>query len=262
MRAWRGTGRGDSGQAFPIYLTAVVGLLFLGLALFAVGQAGATRGGAQTAADAAALAAAQDHRDALREELLAAIASGAAWQDVLEGDGTGSPRACEEARWYAGQNDADVTECTVTGRFVPAFRVAVRTRYTVGDSIVPGTESQHAEAEATAEVEPRCVRLPPRPTPSPTPTPRPTATGGDGDPGGTDGTTAPGGNTGGNNGGNGANGGSGDDGGGPGDGEPDEGPKPPPLAEFTCDGEDWSIDPSRPDELPDAADLFSVHLAD
>lgn len=261
----------------------MVGLLFLGLVLFAVGQAGATRGGAQTAADAAALAAAQDHRDALREELLAAIASGAEWQDVLEGDGTGSPRACDEARWYAGQNDADVTECTVTGRFVPAFRVEVRTRYTVGDSIVPGTESQHAEAEATAEVEPRCVRLPPRPTPSPTPTPRPTATGDDGDPGGTDtggntggnggsgstggsdggGNNGANGGTGGNTGGNGANGGNGgDDGDRPGDGEPDEGPKPPPLAEFTCDGEDWSIDPSRPDELPGAADLFSVHLAD
>ncbi|MEK8172388.1 hypothetical protein NKH77_33525 [Streptomyces sp. M19] len=33
----------DAGQAFPIYITAVAGLLFLALAFFAVGQAGATR---------------------------------------------------------------------------------------------------------------------------------------------------------------------------------------------------------------------------
>ncbi|MFE7120718.1 pilus assembly protein TadG-related protein, partial [Streptomyces sp. NPDC057654] len=56
---------GDAGQAFPIYITAVVGILFLALAFFAVGQAGAKKNGAQTAADASALAAAQDYRDQL-----------------------------------------------------------------------------------------------------------------------------------------------------------------------------------------------------
>ena len=50
---------GDAGQAFPIYITVVGGLLFLALAYFAVGQATVNRGGAQTAADAASLAAAQ-----------------------------------------------------------------------------------------------------------------------------------------------------------------------------------------------------------
>src|SRR4051794_28092055 len=55
----------DAGQAFPIYITVVGGLLFLAFAYLAVGQAAATRNGAQTAADAAALAAAQDLRDKL-----------------------------------------------------------------------------------------------------------------------------------------------------------------------------------------------------
>ncbi|WEV25695.1 pilus assembly protein TadG-related protein [Streptomyces sp. 71268] len=246
-RLRRVAGPGDSGQAFPIYITAVAGLLFLGLALFAVGQAGVTRNGAQTAADAAALAAAQDHRDALRDELLAAIGSGDAWQDILDGIGTGSPRACDEARWFAAENDADVTDCTVSGGPVPTFHVAVQTRYTVGDSIVPGTESRHAEAEATAEIEPRCVRLPGKPDPTPSPDPRPTDDDADnGDDG--EGNDA-------DEGGNG--GGDGNDG----DDKPEEKPKAPPV-EFTCDGEEWSIDPERPDTLPDVTDLFSVHLAD
>ncbi|MFD4996317.1 pilus assembly protein TadG-related protein [Streptomyces buecherae] len=244
-RLRRVAGFGDSGQAFPIYITAVAGLLFLGLALFAVGQAGATRNGAQTAADAAALAAAQEHRDALRDELLAAIGGGDAWQDILDGIGTGSPYACDEARWFAAENDADVTDCTVSGGLNPTFHVAVRTRYTVGDSIVPGTESRHAEAEATAEIEPRCVRLPGEPDPTPSPDPRPT---GDDTDDGNDGN------------GNG-NDGEGDGGGSDGDDKPEEKPKAPPV-EFTCDGEEWSIDPERPDTLPDVADLFSVHLAD
>ncbi|MEU3964310.1 pilus assembly protein TadG-related protein [Streptomyces buecherae] len=243
-RLRRVAGPGDSGQAFPIYITAVAGLLFLGLALFAVGQAGATRNGAQTAADAAALAAAQEHRDALRDELLAAIGSGDAWQDILDGIGTGSPRACAEARWFAAENDADVTDCTVSGALNPTFHVAVRTRYTVGDSIVPGTESRHAEAEATAEIEPRCVRLPGKPDPTPSPDPRPTDDD-NGDDGNGDGEGDDGGDGGGND----------------GDDRPEDKPKAPPV-EFTCDGEEWSIDPERPGTLPEVADLFAVHLAD
>ncbi|MGV9241848.1 pilus assembly protein TadG-related protein, partial [Streptomyces nigra] len=54
--------RGDTGQAFPIYITVAAGLLFLAFAYLAVGQAAANRNGAQTAADAAALAAALDTR--------------------------------------------------------------------------------------------------------------------------------------------------------------------------------------------------------
>jgi len=41
----------------------IAGLLFLAFAFFAVAQAGTVRNGGQSAADAAALAAAQDDRD-------------------------------------------------------------------------------------------------------------------------------------------------------------------------------------------------------
>ena len=59
---------GDSGQAFPIYITVVGGLLCLALAYFAVGQAAVNRNGAQSAADAAALAAALNTRDELADQ--------------------------------------------------------------------------------------------------------------------------------------------------------------------------------------------------
>ncbi len=38
----------------------------------------------------------------------------------------------------------------------PGFWAKIETTYTVGDSIIPGTESQHAKAEATAIIKPRC----------------------------------------------------------------------------------------------------------
>jgi hypothetical protein len=79
--------------------------------------------------------------------------------------------------------------------------VTVETRYTVGKSIIPGTESQHARAEATAVIEPRCAFT------------------------------------------------------------QDADPKRP--VQLHCDGQLVDIDPEdfRPDDLPDASVLFSVHLA-
>ncbi len=38
----------------------------------------------------------------------------------------------------------------------PGYEVAVRTNYTVGDSVIPGTEGMHANAHATAIIQPRC----------------------------------------------------------------------------------------------------------
>lgn len=151
--------RRDAGQAFPLYLIAVGGLLFLALAFFAVGQAAATRNGGQTAADAAALAAGQKYRDQLSRGLLDAIGDGSedtAWEDLLNGRGIPSAAACENADWFAGQNDAQVTTCTPDS-WPTSFAVAVKTRHTVGDSVIPGTESKHATAEAKAVVAPRCT---------------------------------------------------------------------------------------------------------
>lgn len=162
--------RREAGQAFPIYITVVAGVLFLALAYFAVGQAAVARTGAQSAADAAALAAAMDARDQLGEDLLDSLLDPDSWEDLLEGKGFGTTRACAAAQYLAAQNDADVYDndgdgvgCERVDWPGHGFTVEVRTRGTVGDSIVPGTERKHADATATAVLEPRC-QLKPHPS--------------------------------------------------------------------------------------------------
>ncbi|WP_086710818.1 pilus assembly protein TadG-related protein [Streptomyces antimycoticus] len=222
--------RSDAGQAFPIYITAVAALLFLALALFAVGQAGATRNGGQTAADAAALAAAQDYRDQLRKGFLEAIANGSVWDDLLNGRGIGAGDACERAQWFAQQNGADLTGPGCVPGYLPtSFTVTVRTQKPVGKTVIPGTETKHATATAKAVVTPRCTAEPPAP---------PTKGPDDGQGGG----------------------GKGDGDGGKDDGDDGKDDKPP--IDLRCDGLDLTIDPTRLDLFPDAKDLFSVHLAD
>lgn len=104
------------------------------------------------------MAAAQDARDELMEGLGTAIGADDNWLDWLDGDqfeGTGATAAAQQ---LAGENDSTVqgdAQPTTIGGF-PGFRVAIETNYTVGDSIIPGTENQHANADATAVIEPRC----------------------------------------------------------------------------------------------------------
>ncbi|MET7595230.1 pilus assembly protein TadG-related protein [Streptomyces sp. NPDC004082] len=141
----------------PIYIWLTAILLFAALALFAFAQAASARNGAQSAADAAALAAAQDARDEMLDELLLAIAEGGDWLDWL-GDnpppGTGASAAAEQ---LAAENDSallGVQPAVVNG--YPGYEAEIETNYTVGDSIIPGTESMQAKAHATAVIEPRC----------------------------------------------------------------------------------------------------------
>ncbi|QEV15883.1 hypothetical protein CP974_19880 [Streptomyces fradiae ATCC 10745 = DSM 40063] len=129
----------------------LVSLLFLALAFFAVGQAGATRNGAQSAADAAALAAAKESRDRFDLGLL----DGPGWEDLFGGELTGED-GCAAAHTYAAANGASVSECGALGDGRWGFRVTVRSVKPVGDTILPGTEGQHASATATAVVLPRC----------------------------------------------------------------------------------------------------------
>ncbi|MFG2604388.1 pilus assembly protein TadG-related protein [Streptomyces sp. NPDC048514] len=141
----------DAGQAFPIYITVVAGLLFLALAYLAVGQAAVNRGGAQTAADAAALAAAQDTRDQLAGMWVAVVRDPARWRAIFDGAGAGS--FCWRADELAAQNDAEVRRCSPD---MLAYSVDVRTNKTVGDSVVPGTEGVRSTAHARAVIEPLC----------------------------------------------------------------------------------------------------------
>ncbi|MFC7843278.1 pilus assembly protein TadG-related protein [Streptomyces sp. NPDC057382] len=150
---------GDAGQAFPIYITVVGGLLFLAFAYFAVGQAAANRNGAQTAADAAALAAAQDRRDQLAGAWLSDAFDWTRWRDIFDGNAEALGDPCARAHQLAAANDARVLGCDQQGLL--GFVVEVETNKNVGESIVPGTAERQSNASATAVIESRCDFKPP-----------------------------------------------------------------------------------------------------
>ncbi|UQX02743.1 pilus assembly protein TadG-related protein [Streptomyces sp. RerS4] len=171
----RFTSDSSRGQAFPIYVVVVAGLLFAALALFVVGQASVTRSDAQGAADAAALAAAKDVRDHLAPGVNLVDLEPEGWGEILKGNLFAPGRGCAQADVFAGKNGAKAS-CTVAGLSVT---VAVETERTVGDSVLPGTDGMHGTASATAVIEPRCHlgALPPgggTPTPTPVGTAPPT----------------------------------------------------------------------------------------
>jgi hypothetical protein len=146
---------GDAGQAFPIYITVVGGLLFLAFAYFAVGQAAANRNGAQTAADAAALAAAQDRRDQLAGAWVKDVLDPKKWQAIFEGRAEGLGPSCWRAHQLAEYNDARVISCPDPEAPL-RFSVEVQTNTPMGESIVPGEANRKAHASATAVIEARC----------------------------------------------------------------------------------------------------------
>ncbi|MER8033480.1 pilus assembly protein TadG-related protein [Streptomyces hydrogenans] len=200
----------------------IAGLLFLAFVYFAVGKAAVLRSGAQTAADAAALGAAQEARDQLREGWIEVIGDPAQWPLFVSGAfAVDSDLACERAADLAASNKAKVEDCTAT---TLRFDVRVLTNGAVGDSIVPDTETQKATATATAVIEPRCSFEVPAPTEEPGPTEEPEPT--------EEPTSTP-------------------------SAEPE--PEPELIVGLTCDDEAITIDPENP-LLPDAGDLFRVRL--
>ncbi|MDH6624815.1 hypothetical protein M2271_002619 [Streptomyces sp. LBL] len=132
----------------------VAGLLLLAFAYLAVGQAAANRNGAQTAADAAALAAAMDTRDELSDEWVESVLDPTKWQAIFDGDGVPYD-GCGRAVQLAVQNDA-TAYCGQAAGLLPGYTVEVETNKAVGDSIVPGTETMHSVETSTAVIEPLC----------------------------------------------------------------------------------------------------------
>ncbi|WP_371793503.1 pilus assembly protein TadG-related protein [Streptomyces sp. NBC_01471] len=152
---------GDRGQTILIYVVVVGGLLFLAFAYFAFAQAAVARNGAQSAADAAALAAAQDVRQQMADGLTGSLGQKDAWAGWLLGDHSVAGTGTAAAARLAGDNDATLdglTPTTVKG--YPAFEASITTRFTVGKSVIPGTEGRHAKAHAIAMIEPRCSVTP------------------------------------------------------------------------------------------------------
>ncbi|MFD7813653.1 pilus assembly protein TadG-related protein [Streptomyces sp. NPDC059785] len=133
-------------------------MLFAAFAFFAFAQAASARNGAQSAADAAALAAAQDAREELVDGLTAAIGQGGDWLDWLDDESPAGAGATAAAQELAAQNDSALVGAAqpVTISGYPGYEVEIQTNYTVGDSIIPGTESMKAKAHAAAVIQPRC----------------------------------------------------------------------------------------------------------
>lgn len=162
---------GDRGQVLPFYAAMVGCLLFAALAFVVVGMAGATRSDAQGAADAAALAAAQEVRDNAFVGMNLLTLTSEQWEEILKGIGFDEKGACTKAKAFATSNDA-TAECDFD---IPEFTVTVTTDDTVGDSVIPGTENIQGHATATALIEPNCslevVSTPPPAEPPPVPDP-------------------------------------------------------------------------------------------
>ncbi|MFE2931701.1 pilus assembly protein TadG-related protein [Streptomyces sp. NPDC059278] len=145
--------RTDAGQAFPIYVVMVAGLLFLAFAFFAVGKAAALRNGAQGAADAAALAAAQQTREQFGAPFYASLPG-----KMLDPFLNAHPvLGCPAAYGLASANRAHVTTCEpLPGGLRDRIRVEVEGRDPVDSPVVPDTEKTFPETEATAVIEFRC----------------------------------------------------------------------------------------------------------
>ena len=135
----------------------IAGLLFTAFAFFTVAQAGTVRNGGQSAADAAALAAAQDDREQFYDGFLGALDDDDAWRDWLDGLGDITGDGCGEADRFAGRNRSDVLSCEQVSREGdPGYTVRIRTRFDTGDTFIPGTENKKAKATATAVIRPLC----------------------------------------------------------------------------------------------------------
>ncbi|MYW07071.1 hypothetical protein GT034_01635 [Streptomyces sp. SID2563] len=218
--------RVDRGQAAPLYIAAVAGLLFAALVFFAFGEADIRRNGAQSAADAAVLAAAKESRSLLEPDLKAHLTDPQYFESVFSASFLGGPdNACWKASDFAARNKASVVRCSplADGRW--GYEVRLKSDRGMSTDIVPGTEGRKAEAAAVAVIEPRCAFVAAEsPAPDPDPDPDP-----DSDP------------------------------------DPDTDPDPASasIGKIRCDGGlDWSLDPEDPTLMPDMADLFTVRLAE
>ncbi|WNI22771.1 pilus assembly protein TadG-related protein [Streptomyces sp. ITFR-16] len=150
----------ENGQAAPLYVTAVTGLLFLALVFFAFGEADVQRNGAQSAADASALAAAKQSRSLMSLQLKANVMNRAFYIAAFNAPFLGGVNGCGNAYDFAGRNDARITMCRplYDGRW--AYRVNLKSDKGMSANLVPRTEGEKAKADATAVVESRCKFIP------------------------------------------------------------------------------------------------------
>ncbi|WP_019357640.1 hypothetical protein [Streptomyces sp. AA1529] len=226
----------------------IAGLLFLAFAFFAVAQAATVRNGGQTAADAAALGAAEDDRRQFFDGFLDAVEAARGWQDWLAAGTPLTGDGCGAAAHFADRNRSDLLTCDpVTRDGDLGYRVGIETRFDTGRTFVPGADNRTAKATATAVLRPRCVADGPD-----------DGTGDDGTEGG--GSEENGTGTGGDSTGGGTGDGS-DDSDDSDDSEGSDGNSAEEIR-LRCDGEDLTIDPEHAGRDLKPSDLFSVVLVE
>jgi hypothetical protein len=104
------------------------------------------------------LAAAQNARDELKDGLAGAVGKDDNWLGWLNGDqkavGAGVGAAAQQ---LAAANNSSLQGVQfVVRNGYPGYQADILTNYTVGHSIIPGTEGRHAKAHAIAVIQPRC----------------------------------------------------------------------------------------------------------
>jgi Putative Flp pilus-assembly TadE/G-like len=105
--------RRETGQILPGLIMLMLAILALGMLTFRIGKAAVLRSGAQTAADAAALAGARSVRD----QLIAQVAA----TGTSDFSRVSTPIAMAAAADYAKRNDARLVKFTVEGADVRAW---------------------------------------------------------------------------------------------------------------------------------------------
>ncbi len=119
------------------------------------------RNGAQSAADAAALAAAKESRSLLESDLKAHLADPEYFDSVFNTSFSGGPgNACAKASAFAALNKAGDVQCRPLSDGRWGYEVRLKSGKGMSTNIVPGTEGKKAEADAVAVVEPRCTFVP------------------------------------------------------------------------------------------------------
>ncbi|MEU6442040.1 pilus assembly protein TadG-related protein [Streptomyces sp. NPDC047046] len=141
----------------PLFIWATGAILFAAFVLYVFAQAAVLRNSAQSAADAAALAAAQDERDELVGGMVDAVTGDGDWGRWLTGQAQPPAGSRAAAERLAADNGASVLGLqAVDVHGFPGYEAHVRTETTIGATLVPGTAGKHASARATAVVRPRC----------------------------------------------------------------------------------------------------------
>jgi hypothetical protein len=135
--------RRETGQMLPVVVMVMLGIVGLGLVAVQIGKATVLRSDAQTAADAAALAAVREVRNQLAQQV---AATGTSSFELID-----DVRVNAMAADYAAKNEAHLTR--PVQRHGADVRVWVTTNHKLGPGAGKASEDEDGEARARARLE-------------------------------------------------------------------------------------------------------------